>query len=366
MKPSRWSVLGLLLTAAGASGASAQVVGPVDSCNVIVSGEQSTSGYYNTCAAGDLARLDTIYIPYVVARAVYNSFGIGPPVVEPTGLDHIIAGEADQRLQPSVMSIAPAADVSAPAAAPAVLWNGWVNGRGLYSDYTAAGGGLDGPTATGIAGLDYKLTSKLTLGLLTTVERSRLDSPLNDYNSNNFGIGPYLGWVMTDNLVFSASAQRSWIDSDSTAGLLNFETDRVQASAAINGYWYKDNWRFNPSLTLTWSKDWETETNGLFPDREIEIGILVPAVQLGKTFRLSDTTTVEPWAGAAMDVTFLNDVRVTGAGTTSDPNTDLRIQTGLNFGIGNNAQLAITGEMAGVLLNTFDSYSIEANLAVQF
>ena len=35
-------------------------------------------GLFNTCAAGELSRLNTIYIPYVVARAVANSFAIGP------------------------------------------------------------------------------------------------------------------------------------------------------------------------------------------------------------------------------------------------------------------------------------------------
>ena len=86
----------------------------------------------------------------------------------------------------------------------------------------------------------------------------------------------------------------------------------MQASAAFNGYWYYGSWRYNPSLTLTWSKDWEEETNGLFPDRKIEVGVFVPAMQVGKTLKLNDTTTVEPWAGAALDVTFLDEVAISG------------------------------------------------------
>ncbi len=81
--------------------------------------------------------------------------------------------------------------------------------------------------------------------------------------------------------------------------------------------------------------------------------------------RLSDTTTVEPWAGAALDWTFLNDVRTLGV-TTSDPSTDLRLQAGFNFNFGTSAQLAITGEAAGILDQELNTYSLEANLAVQF
>ena len=89
-------------------------------------------------------------------------------------------------------------------------------------------------------------------------------------------------------------------------------------------------------------------------------------MQVGKTLKLNDTTTMEPWAGAALDVTFLDDVAISGAGTVSNANTDLRLQAGLNFGFGSSAQLAITGEAAGLLQSDFNSYSIEANLAVQF
>ena len=370
MNLSRVGAAGLLLLAAGSGIASAQVVGPRDNCNVFVNG--GTAGdLFNACIAGDLGRLNAIAIPSAVSRAVANSFHIGPEivgpqVVEPTGLQGLIAADPDQHLQPSPFVISPAADVAAAAPAAAVAWNAWANGRYLHSDYSSSGGGLDGGTATGIAGLDYKLTSKLTLGMLISAETSSLDSALNDYNSRNFGIGPYLGLVLTDNIVFSANAQRSWIESDSTGGLLNFDTDRVQASGSLNGYWYFGTWRVNPSATVTWSKDWETENSGFFADREIEVGVFVPALQAGKTLRLSDKATVEPWAGAALDVTFLSDVRITGFPTDSDPNTDLRLQAGLNFGFGDYAQLAITGEAAGLLQKDFDNYSIDANLAVQF
>ncbi len=356
----RASMAGLLLALAASGGAMAQTTGPRSDCLVRVEG-----GFFNACAAGDLNRLNSIYVPYVVARAVANSFHIGPPSIEPAGLQDLISADADERLQLTPITIMPTADVAA-AATATVKWNAWANGRYVYSDYAASGGGLNGGTTTGIAGLDYKVTSKFTLGILASAETSSLESPLDDFSSQTLGIGPYLGVVLTDNIVFSANAQRSWIESDSSGGALNFDTDRVQASGAFNGYWYSGTWRLNPSLTLTWSKDWEEEVNGLFPDREIEVGVFVPAMQIGKTLRLSDTATVEPWAGAAIDVTFLNDVAITGLPDDSDPNTDLRLQGGLNFAFGSNAQLAITGEASGLLLEDFDNYSIEANLAVQF
>jgi outer membrane autotransporter protein len=354
----------LLLAAAGSPAAWAQTAPNPNDCAAYVS-TQSGTVLFNECGAGQQARFSTIYVPQVVQRALKNSFGFGPLLVEPAGLSEVIADDTETRLAPSAMVIAPTAD-AAPTAPAANSWNAWVDGRYLYSDYTNAAGDLDGATWSGLAGLDYKLTSKLTVGFLVSGEGSDLEGGGTDLTSTTYGIGPYLGIVLTDNIVFSANLLGSRMDSEQAAGALNFDTDRVQASAALTGYWYKDTWRFTPGLTVSWSKDWEEEDNGLLPDRTIEVGIFTPSVQFGNTITLSDKATMEPWIGAALDWTFLNDIHTSGGGTDSDPSTDVRLQAGLNFGFGANAQLALTGEYSGLLMDDLVSYSGAINLAIQF
>ena len=361
-------VFAAAMAAMTCSAALAQTVdGTASNCETDVflssDGEQGPGfAVMNTCGAAGLARQQDIYVPAVVQRALKNSFGFGPPSVQPAGLTEVIADDASDRLATSELQIMPTA-----AEAPATpMWNAWVDGRYLQSDYTASAGDLDGPTWSGLAGIDYKLNSKTTIGLLVSGDRSELDSALTNLNSHSVGIGPYLGVVLTDNIVFSANLLGSWIDSEQAGGLLQFDTSRVQASAGLTGYWYSDTVRFTPGLTLTWSKDWEKETNNLFPDRTIEIALLTPSLQLGRTVQLSDTTTVEPWAGLALDWTFLSQTDVSGGSSKNDPSTDLRVQAGFNFGFGTTTQLAVTGEYAGLLLDDLDSYSVEANLAFQF
>ncbi len=327
--------------------------------------QQDNAVRFNECAAGQQARFSTIYVPQVVQRALKNSFGFGPGSVEPAGLSEVIADDARSRLAPSAFIIAPTAD-TAPVEAASSLWNTWVDGRYLYSEFANAAGGLDGPTWSGLAGLDYKLTSKVTVGLLFSGEGSDLEGGGSDLRSTTYGAGPYIGIVLTDNIVFSANLMGSRMESEQAGGALDFDTDRVQASAGLTGYWYKDTWRFTPGLTLSWSKDWEEEDNNLLPDRTIETGILTPSVQFGNTVNLSNTTTMEPWIGAALDWTFLNETDVSGGGSTSDQSTDLRLQAGLNFGFGANAQLGLSAEYSGLLIDDLDSYSGGINLAVQF
>ena len=119
--------------------------------------------------------------------------------------------------------------------------------------------------------------------------------------------------------------------------------------------------------SLAWSKEWLEETAALTNDQTVEVAILSPSLQIGNTLALSGTTTMEPWAGVALDWTFLNKSKDAVFGTiVDDPSTDLRLQAGLNFGFGNNMQLALTGEASGLLLDETDTYTGEVNLAVQF
>lgn len=361
-------VLGAVLAGAASGAAMAQSTGGnYDSCSSYVYDQSSTfskgsgPGYatFNKCIGSDLSRMRTIYVPTALQRGLAASFGFGPTAVEPAGLSDVIA---DDRLQDSEIQIAPAA-----AEAAAVKWNAWGDGRYLYSDYSAAVGNLDGPTWSGIAGLDYKLNDKTTFGILVSLDSTRLDSAVNDSNSWSIGAGPYLGIVLNDNIVFSANLMGSAVETEQAGGALQFKTGRIQASTGLTGYYYKDTWRFTPGITASWSRDWEVETsNFALPDRVIDVGVLTPSLQVGNTLRLSDTTTVEPWAGVAFDWTFLNHVDVSGGGSSDDATADLRAQLGLNFSFNNNAQLAITAEASGFLLDDLNAYSISANFAAQF
>lgn len=322
----------------------------------------------NLCVDVDAARQRTIYIPTVIQRVIARSYGIGPDRIEAAALDAIVSGDADHHLSPSDIAIVATADQAAATPVAARNWNLWVDGRYLHSNYAPSADDSEGPTWSGLAGLDYKVTPKITAGLLLNADKTDLSGTLADYESRGAGLGAYVGYVINDHLVFSGNVLRSWVDSTQQGGFgrLDYDTGRWQASAAVNGYWYSGTWRLNPALTLAWSRDAETEKHGLTADRVIETGVLTPSLQVGKTFRLSDSVTAEPWVGGYYDWTFLSDVHTSGAGTKSSPDDDLRLQAGLNFGFGSNAQLALTGELAGLLQGNLNTYALEANLAIQF
>ncbi len=323
-----------------------------------------SAGLESACKRALVGRQLLIHNADALAKAIAGSFHIGPSLIEPAGIENISATEAASRLAgDSSLLISPAADVA--TATPTPKWNAWIDGKYTWNNNSPENFDLDGPLWNGLAGLDYKLTDKVTFGLLGSYESSDLDGEGASIDSEGWGAGPYLGIVLTDNIVFSANVLGSLVDTRQT-GPLHFDSERIQASAALNGYWYKNTWRFTPGVSVSWSKEWMEETSGLAPDQDVEIGLLTPSVQIGDTLRLSESATVEPWAGAALDWTFINKVDQAGSPAIDDPNTDLRVQAGLNFGFGGNMQLSLTGEIGGLLLDTVNTYAGEANLAIQF
>jgi hypothetical protein len=96
--------------------------------------------------------------------------------------------------------------------------------------------------------------------------------------------------------------------------------------------------------------------------------VLTGGAVAGHTFALAGTTSVEPWAGAFFDYTFINDTDTDGPfdDNSYGEQEDLRIQLGLNLNIANNLQLVLTGETSGLLLDETNTYAGETNLAIQF
>ncbi len=70
------------------------------------------------------------------------------------------------------------------------------------------------------------------------------------------------------------------------------------------------------------------------------------------------------WIKSRDTIGFLEDVRTFQI--LDDPYADLRLQGGLNFAFGANAQLALIGEISGLLVKDTETYTAGANFAFQF
>lgn len=289
-----------------------------------------------------------------------------------------LAGQGDTAPEPAGLvlggiAVEPAADV---AVAPAVQrkWNSWIDGKYSWIDGKSEFDGSEGPLVNALAGIDYRLSDRVVLGLIGVHEDSRLETdgilPITQ-KTEGFGGGAYTGITVTPNIVFSGVALYSDIETRldlSGFGAGKTESDRLQLSGAFTGYWYFGATRLSPSVTLAWSKEWQDEyMNSLFPAQTFETGVVTGGTVLGRTFALGGATSIEPWAGAFLDYAFLNETDTDGLGTDSfDEQTDLRLQLGLNLNLTGNVQLMLAAETAGLIVDESDNYAGEANLAIQF
>ena len=318
------------------------------------------------CAKSLLNRQSLINTSTSIRNAILDRFDMGPNQTEPAGLELSDPTEVLERLTGNgEISIVPVADVVAPATS--ALWNIWIDGKYSWLDDDDAFTNLDGSLINTVVGADYKVSDRLVLGLMGTFETSDLKgtSPLTQ-KTEGWGGGAYLGLSLTDNLVFSANVLGTSLDTDANNGAALFDSTRIQTSEALTGYWYSGTWRYSPSLTFAWSKEWQDASGGLNA-QTIETMTVSPGMQIGDTVSIGGANTVEPWLGAQLDWVPVNKVVDDVLGTILDDDyTDLRLQTGLNFAFGANAQLAFTGEVSGLLLKDSDTYTAGANFAYQF
>lgn len=313
-----------------------------------------------------------IGISDAVRKVVAGRLAPGGEVAEAAGLALDRPEDIAARLAGNgAVTVEPVADL--PAAAEQKLWNVWVDGKYSWIEGNHEIDDGKGPLTNVMAGIDYRLADKVVLGVLGTYEGSDLETegflPLSQ-KTEGYGGGAYVGITVTPNVIFSGMATYAAIDTDlGRSRDADTDSDRVQLSGAFTGYWYFGTTRLTPSLTLAWSKEWQDAySDGLTPAQRFETGVLSPGAVIGHTFVLTDTASIEPWAGAFLDYSFINDIDTDGQvdDDSFGEQEDLRLQLGLNLNLASNVQLMLTGETSGLLLDETDTYAGEANLAVQF
>ncbi len=373
-------LLRIVLAAVGfflacASLATAQTVDDGD-CDDVVAQRPGNDPYGENsqlnCNAA-LVNQHTLVYQSEVIRNIVGRRLIVPPfsqLIAPAGFAFESAEEAQKApAGDGTFSIVPAGDT------PVRKWNVWGDAKLSWIDPGDVTSPTDGRLANISTGIDYKLTDKVVIGLLASYENSDLDTPdfLSTTKTDGFGGGVYVGMTLTENIVFSGMLTGTRIDTDSDflGATADIDADRVQASAGLTGYWYFGQTRISPSATIAWSKEWQDEfTDSLLafsPDQTIETAILTFGNQVGHTFTFDNGMSVEPWAGAQFDWTFVNEVKTDGLSAYSfEDSYDLRLQTGMILNLAPNAQLSLTGEISGLLMPDNDIYSGQANLAIQF
>lgn len=363
------------LAVAGFAGAAwAQAAAP-EQCEGISGVNEPSEAEVGGCLKPIINNHALIAVSEAVRKVVAGRLAPGiEDVAEPAGL--LLDNPKDiaaHLAASSTIKVEPVADIPSAPVTEQRLWNVWVDGKYSWIKGKSEIDHSKGPLTNIMGGIDYRLTQSVVLGFMGTYEDSRLETqgllPI-EQKTEGYGGGAYIGAALTPNIIFSGMATYAAIETELDGSAeADTDSDRVQLSGAFTGYWYFGTTRLSPSLTLSWSKEWQDEyTDGVSPAQRFETAILAPGTVLGHTFALSDAASLEPWAGAFLDYSFINDTDTDGPfdDNSYGEQLDLRLQLGLNLNLASNVQLALTGETAGLLLDETETYAGEANLAIQF
>jgi outer membrane autotransporter protein len=292
-----------------------------------------------------------------------------------------------RRLAPAVLNAGPGAGTPAAmlfsgtgekgAANDEALWNVWVDGTHTDIKDSHPVSGYEGPQNSVIAAADYQVSDRVIAGLLYNYNDSdvrNLFQPGSSTTESN-GVGPYVGVVLTDKLVFDASLLANWTDNfgkDAT-DIARYDSDGWIASANLTGYWYFDNLRFSPgagiSLTRT-EDDAYTDTSGTaFSALTTRTGTANVAATLGYTITLDDARLIEPFVTLEGEWEFKNSSSpstVTATVPVVSREWNLRASAGVDVTLPRDRYLTIRGDFGGLNQSRFRTYAINGTFGFRF
>lgn len=255
-------------------------------------------------------------------------------------------------------------------------WSVWVDGTHTDLKDSHPVAGYDGTQESLIAGADYQVGDRVVAGVLYTYNESDVrDRFLRGSSSTEtHGAGPYLGVVLTDNLVFDASLIAIWTDNtghDAT-DTARYDSDGWIAGANLTGYWYFGTLRFSPGFGIAFTRtrdDGYTDTAGRsFSALKTRTGTLTAATTFGYTMALGDTASVEPFLSLEGEWEFRNSTSPSVASSVPVPERDLSLRTsvGVNVSLPRDIYLTIRGDIGGLGQSRFRTYAVNGNISLRF
>lgn len=298
----------------------------------------------------------------------------GSPTSAPNGLVLQYAGEgvADPAADAfTALSSEPAvAGEFASSNQAALLWNIWTDATVAFADRDNPVAGYDGALATVSLGLDRKFGDRSVLGVLLNFEASDFDTSFGPgtFDSTGYGIGVYGGTALSNHWVADAMVVWKHFENDLTgpAGPDGFDSDRWQAAANLTGYWYRDAWRYSPTVGIAWS-DEDQDASIFNPAQTLATALVSAGLEVGYTTVLDGMRSLEPWASLTAEWT-IHDSGVTPFGLP-DPDLneiDLRLAGGINAMLAENFSLSLRADLAGLARSNFLIATIGGQAALQF
>lgn len=255
---------------------------------------------------------------------------------------------------------------------PAMNWNAWFDSSFVYTDRNHAVSGYDGPMFVASLGVDRAIGEASVIGVLVNTEHVDFDTVGGSLESHGFGIGIYAGSAITQNIVADAMLIWSQAENDVTnfGATGSFDSNRIQAAANLTGYWYRDAWRYSPTVGLAWSRDEQDAYVDSFfvttPSRTLDSAVAIAGIHVGHTNFIDDVRTIEPWIGVNAEWEFYTSGLGGGVGGAELDPFDIRLLGGLNAQMSQSVSASLKADVAGLARSDYLVGTFGGQIAVRF
>lgn len=186
------------------------------------------------------------------------------------------------------------------------------------------------------------------------------------------GVGIYGGYSLTDRIVLDALALYTWTDNDYSdrARSASYDSGRLQLAANLTGYFTEGRLSIRPKLGVSYSLDNQEayrDTLGFrSPETDTETVSASAGAQVGYTFFLDETRTIEPYLGATAIVEDSSTDPSPAAGGDELGAFDVRLAAGLTVQLAERLSLSLSTDVSGLARGGYEAYSVGGQLNLQF
>lgn len=262
----------------------------------------------------------------------------------------------------------------ASATGDASPFSAWIGPNATWSDQADPVAGNEGHMLTTHAALDRRIGRRDVLGLIGGYETSDFDTALlgGDVETAGFGVGAYGGYAVTDVIVVDALALYTWVGNDFADRLraASYDSERLQFAANVTAYLIEGRLSIRPKLGISYARDEQEayrDTLGIrSPETEVETLSVTAAGQVGYTYLLDESRTIEPWLGVGAVIEDSSADPSPPAGEDELEPFGLRLRAGVNTQLGERLSLSLDVDVSGLARADYSAVTVGGQLSLQF
>tara|TARA_X000000950_G_scaffold101895_1_gene128651 strand:- start:4709 stop:5842 length:1134 start_codon:yes stop_codon:yes gene_type:complete len=372
----KFAVIGAAVAVSGFSASDAQASNPY-SCSDTKYG--SSYGTYSTCA-GTNTQASTV----TTSNAVLATASTAAAKLVSSRVSTALGGTGGVNVAANGFS----ASTGQSAGQSASPIGAWVSGSWSNIEDENVSTAFDGDVFSAMAGVDYRVTPKVVVGLSVGYEDLDIDTEYNGFGSlegslegDGYTIAPYIGGEIAPNVTASLTLGYSDVEYDTlrydplTGAQItgNTDADRYFVNAAVGGeHMYDENWRIRGNASVffaTEEKDGFTEvvsdgSTVANSDQDNDFGQVALDAKIGYVFDM-----VEPYALVGVSYDFAKDEAPVAAGQSrsslDDEDFAAKFGAGVDFNLGHNVTAGLEAYTVE-FRDDYDEYTVSGGLRVEF